>query len=114
MAGSTLLPATGMAGATASLKDKSLVPQRRQALAEIRADLFAWLTRKGYAFILSEANMVMIDSKRPGRETIAAMLEHKVAIGRAWSALPNHVRVTIGSRDEMGKFKAAFERVVGS
>ena len=40
------------------------------------------------------------------------MLEHKVAIGRSWAALPTHVRVTIGTAAEMEKFKAAFERVV--
>jgi histidinol-phosphate aminotransferase len=108
------LPATGMAGAIASLKDKTLVPERRKIVAEIREDLFAWMTKKGYAFIPSEANMVMIDGKRPGREIAAALLKHKVAIGRSWAALPNHVRVTIGTRDEMAKFKAAFERVMDS
>jgi histidinol-phosphate aminotransferase len=108
------MPATGMAGATASLKDKALVPERRKVVADIREDLAAWLNKKGYAFIPSEANMVMIDGKRPGRETAAAMLKHKVAIGRAWAALPTHVRVTIGTRDEMTKFKAAFERVMDS
>lgn len=107
-----ILPATAMAGATASLKEKDLVAQRRKILADIRDDLFAWLHKKHYSFIPSDANMVMIDSKRPGKETTAAMLKEKVAIGRAWSALPNHVRVTIGTRDDMAKFKAAFERVM--
>ena len=101
-------------GAAASLKDKGLVPERRRALADVRDDLCAWLHQKGYAFIPSEANMVMIDGRRPGRETAAAMLKQKVAIGRAWPALPNHVRVTVGTRDEMAKFKAAFERVMQS
>ena len=112
--GLAVLPAAGTVGATASLKDKTLVPDRRKALAEVREDLFAWLHKKGYAFIPSEANMVLIDSKRPGRETAEAMLKHKVAIGRSWAALPNHTRVTIGTRDEMAKFKAAFEQVMGS
>jgi histidinol-phosphate aminotransferase len=112
--GLAIMPATGMAGATASLKDKNLVPERRKVVADIREDLFAWMDKKGYAYIPSEANMVMIDGKRPGRQTAAAMLKYKVAIGRAWSALPNHVRVTIGTRDEMAKFKAAFERVMES
>ena len=94
------------------LKNKALVGERRQALAAARKDLFAWLDRKGYAYIPSEANMVLIDSKRPGRETAKAMLAHKVAIGRSWAALPSHVRVTIGTAAEMEKFKAAFERVV--
>jgi histidinol-phosphate aminotransferase len=112
--GLALLPVTAMAGATASLKEKNLVAERRKALAEIRDDLFAWLGKKGYAFIPSDANMVLIDAKRPGKETAAAMLEHKVAIGRSWPSLPTHVRVTIGTRDEMAKFKDAFERVMGA
>jgi histidinol-phosphate/aromatic aminotransferase/cobyric acid decarboxylase-like protein len=112
LGGLNFLPATGVAAATASLKNQALVSQRRQALAEVRKDLFAWLERKGYAYIPSEANMVLIDSKRPGRETAKAMLEHKVAIGRSWAALPTHVRVTIGTAAEMEKFKAAFARVV--
>ena len=55
---------------------------------------------------------VLIDGKRPGKETAAAMLAHKVAIGRSWSALPHHVRVTIGTREEMEKFKTAFLKVM--
>jgi histidinol-phosphate aminotransferase len=110
--GLNFLPATGMAAATASLKNKTLIGQRRKAFAQARKDLFTWLDCKGYAYIPSEANMVLIDSKKPGRETARAMLEHKVAIGRSWPALPTHVRVTIGTAAEMEKFKAAFERVV--
>jgi len=112
--GLSILPAAALVGATASLRDKALVPERRRILAEVREDLFGWLTKKGYGFIPSDVNMVMIDGKRPGREVADAMLKHKVAIGRSWPALPTHVRVTIGTREEMAKFKAAFERVMES
>jgi histidinol-phosphate aminotransferase len=112
LTGPNFLPVTAVAAATASLKNKSLIAQRREALTEIRKDLFAWLERKGYEYIPSEANMVMIDSKRPGREIAKAMLDQKIAIGRSWPALPTHVRVTIGTPAEMEKFKAAFERTV--
>lgn len=112
LGGPNFLPVTGVAAAIASLKNKLLVPQRKQALADIRKDLFAWLERKGYAYIPSEANMVMIETKKFGRDVAKAMLEQKVAIGRSWAALPTHVRVTIGTEAEMEKFKAAFERVV--
>lgn len=112
--GINFLPATGLAAAVASLKDADVVPERRKAAANVREDLFAWLRRKGYGFIPSEANMVMIDGKRPGRELTAAMLAAKVAIGRTWPALPTHVRVTIGTADEMDRFKAAFEKVMNS
>jgi histidinol-phosphate aminotransferase len=109
-----IMPATGMAGATASLRETTLIPQRRKTLEDIREDLFAWLDKHGFAYIPSEANMIMIDTKRPGREVAEAMLKQKVAIGRSWPSLPTHVRVTIGTRDEMMKFKAAFQQVLAS
>lgn len=112
--GLAFLPVTGMAGATASLKDKGLVSERRKVVADIREELFAWLDKKGYAFIPSEANMVMIDGRRPGREIATAMLQHKIAVGRTWPSLPQHVRVTVGTREEMAKFRTAFERVMES
>jgi histidinol-phosphate aminotransferase len=112
--GGGILPAAGMAAATASLKVRDLVPRRRKLMADVREDLFGWLDRKGYPFIPSEANMVLVDGRRPGRELVAALLEHKVAIGRSWPSLPNHARVTIGTREEMARFKAAFERVMDS
>ncbi len=105
-------PATGMAGATASLKEKDLIAERRKTVAAIREDLFSWFDKKGFAYIPSEANMVLVEGKGPGRVTTEAMLGHKVAVGRSWASLPHHVRVTIGTREEMAKFKTAFERVM--
>lgn len=50
----------------------------------------------------------MVDVKRPGREFQQSMLNENIAIGRMWKALPTYVRVTVGTTDEMKKFKAAF------
>ena len=41
------------------------------------------------------------------------MTKERVYIGRSWPSMPNHVRVTIGTRDEMAKFRAAFAKVMG-
>jgi len=49
---------------------------------------------------------------RPGMQIIRAMLAEKVAIGRVWSSWPTHVRVTVGTQDEMEKFKTAFLKVM--
>jgi histidinol-phosphate aminotransferase len=106
------LPATGMAGATASLKVKGLVEARRKVIADIRDETAGWLQKKGYAVIPSEANMLMIDVRRPSKEVFDAMLKQKVAIGRPWPSMPTHVRISIGTRDEMSKFRAAFVRVM--
>ena len=56
--------------------------------------------------------MLMIDVGRPGREVFQALLKEKVVIGRSWPSMPNHVRITIGTREEMAKFRTAFERVM--
>jgi histidinol-phosphate aminotransferase len=50
----------------------------------------------------------MVDVKRPGREFQQNMLNEKIAIGRTWKAFPSYVRVTVGTADEMAKFKTAF------
>ncbi len=112
--GAGALPVTGMVGAIASLRVKDLVPKRRKIITEVREETAEWLDRQGYPVMPSEANMLMIDVKRPGRMFGQAMLKEKVAIGRVWPSLPHHVRVTIGTRDEMAKFRAAFTRVMNA
>ena len=112
--GAGALPVTGMVGATASLKAKGLVETRRKAIGEIREETAEWLDKKGYVVMPSEANMLMIDVRRPGRQVFDALLKEKVVIGRTWRSMPNSVRVTIGTRDEMAKFRAAFGRVMNA
>ena len=113
--GAGALPVTGMVGAIASLKVKDLVPNRRKIIADIRDETIEWLDKKGYSVLPSEANMIMIDVQRPGQAFHQAMLEReKVAIGRVWPSMPNHVRVTIGTRDEMARFRTAFNRVMNA
>jgi histidinol-phosphate aminotransferase len=107
------LPITAMAAAVASLGAKNLVPERRKIIADIRNDVFAWMDRRHFKYVPSVSNKFMADVGRPGRQIQDAMLQqHKVSIGRVWSSWPNHVRVTIGTREEMEKFKAAFLKVM--
>ena len=101
-----------MVGAIVSLKVKGLVEKRRKIIADIREETVEWLQKKGIDVIPSEANMIMVDTRRPGGRVVQAMLREKVAIGRTWPSMPNHVRVSIGTRDEMAKFRSAFGRVM--
>jgi histidinol-phosphate aminotransferase len=105
------MPITGMVGATASLKVKNLVPERRKIMGDVREDTFSWLTAKNVEFIPSESNCFMLNTKRSGKEFYAAMANEKVFIGRVWDVWPQWVRVSIGSKDEMSKFKEAFAKV---
>jgi len=112
--GAGALPVTGMVGALASLKaSKTLVPERAAIIGRVREDVQNFLTAKNVSFVPSVSNKIMIDVKRPGREVFDAMLKENVVIGRTWSAWPNHVRVSIGTPEEMAKFKTAFAKVMG-
>jgi histidinol-phosphate aminotransferase len=106
------LPVTSMVAATASLKVKNLVPERRQKIKEIREDVLAWCDKHNFKYVPSESNKFMLDTKRPGNDVIAAMRNEKVLIGRVWPIMPTYVRITIGTKDEMEKFKAAYLKVM--
>jgi histidinol-phosphate aminotransferase len=100
---------TSAAAARASLQDKDLVPLRKKINADIRTETVEFLTKHGYKVVPgSQGNMFMVDVKRPGKEFQSAMLKENVAIGRTWAAMPNYVRVTVGTKAEMDKFQTAF------
>jgi histidinol-phosphate aminotransferase len=97
------------AAAGASLRDASLVPTRKKINTDVRESTLEFLTKKGYTIVPgSQANMFMVDVKRPGRDFLNAMLQENVAIGRTWKAMPTYVRVTVGTAPEMAKFQTAF------
>ncbi len=112
--GTGFLPATGMAGAIASLEAKGVVAERREYVRRVREDLMAWLRERGAGFVPSVSNKIMIRTAKPGREVGAAMAARKVIIGRSWPSWPDHVRVTLGTPEEMEKFKAAFLQVISA
>jgi histidinol-phosphate/aromatic aminotransferase/cobyric acid decarboxylase-like protein len=106
------LPVTGMAAATASLKSKKLVPERRKIIGDVRADVLAFLDKHNFHYVPSVSNKFMVDVKRPGGEIVEAMRKEKIYIGRVWASWPTYVRVSIGTQEEMNKFKTAFLKVM--
>src|SRR5882762_11239717 len=105
------LPITGIACATASLKVKNLVAERRAINKRVREDTFEFLEKKNVKYILSEANFFMMEVGRPGADFARDMANNKVIIGRVWPVWPTKVRVTVGTQEEMNKFKAAYNKV---
>jgi histidinol-phosphate aminotransferase len=102
------MPITAMVGATASVQNKNLVHERQRIMGDIREDTFSWLTSKNVEFIASESNCFMINVKRPGADFYKDMAAQNVYIGRVWPVWPTWVRVTVGSKEDMAKFKTAF------
>jgi len=105
------IPITSMACATASLRAKGLVAERKAINKRIRENTFEFLEKKGVKYIPSETNFFMMEVGKPGQEFAQAMAAEKVIIGRVWNAWPTKVRLTVGTQQEMDKFKAAFEKV---
>jgi len=110
--GAGALPLTAMVAAIASLKARHVVPQRRKIIRDNRENVFDFLSKRNFSFVPSVSNKFMLDVKRPGQEVIQALAAEKIYIGRVWSCWPTHVRVTVGTREEMDKFQAALLKVM--
>ncbi|HJV41360.1 pyridoxal phosphate-dependent aminotransferase [Caulobacter sp.] len=113
--GQNAMPITGSAAARASLEDAKLVPERRKLIGDTRRETIAWLKANNYKVIGDpQTNCFMIDTGRDGKAVFAAMKARNVMIGRTWPIWPNAVRVSVGTPEEMAKFKVAFKAVMDS
>jgi histidinol-phosphate aminotransferase len=101
-----------MVAATASLKSKGLVPERRKIIAGVRENVFEFLDKHNFQYVPSVSNKFMVNVNRPGGQIIEALRNEKIYIGRVWPSWPTYVRVSIGTQDEMNKFKTAFLKVM--
>lgn len=110
--GAGMLPITGMAGAAASMKVKTLVAERKKINRDIRENVFEFLDAKKFSYVPSQSNKFMLQVNRPGMEVVKALAAEKVYIGRVWPVWPTYVRVSVGTQDEMNKFKAALLKVM--
>ena len=101
-----------LVAASASLADQAYVEASRQRNLQVREECCAALRAHGLHVIHSQANFFMVDLGREVKPVIAALREHGVEVGRLFPALPTHLRVTVGTREEMQAFLAAFDAVM--
>ncbi len=101
-----------LVAAIASLDDADQVTKGRRLNSQTKKWLCGELDVLSYKYIPSHANFMMIDLGRPVKPVIEGLGERKVQVGRAFPALPNHLRVTIGKQPEMETFLAAFRQVM--
>jgi histidinol-phosphate aminotransferase len=101
-----------LVAAAASLQDTEQVEQGRRRNSEVRKYLYSQLDKSGLKYIPSHANFLMIDVRRDVRPVITALQDRKVEVGRQFPALPNFLRVTVGTRPQMEAFMSAFREVL--
>lgn len=95
-------------GGLASLKDVKLLPQRKALNKQLRDETVAWLKGRGFTCTASQANCFMIDVKQPAQQVIEKLAAQGVQIGRVWKSWPQWVRVTVGNKQEMARFREVF------
>jgi histidinol-phosphate aminotransferase len=101
------------AAALAALDDAAHIRQGVQRNQEGREQLCRGFERLGLSYIESAGNFVAVDTGRPGREVYAALLREGVIVRPVDNyGMPNHLRVTIGSREEIARFLETLERAL--
>jgi histidinol-phosphate/aromatic aminotransferase/cobyric acid decarboxylase-like protein len=109
------LPVTATACAAASMKVRPTLMKERMAINKKNRDLaFEHLDKIGVAYIPSTSNFFMMSVKgMKGEDVGKAMAAKKVMLaGNRWPQWPQHIRVTVGTFDEMTKFNMAIDQVV--
>jgi len=110
------LPVTAMACAAASMKiAKTMMPERLAINKKNRELAFEHLQKIGVSYIPSGSNFFMMSVKgMTGAQVGQAMAAKKIMLAGAnrWPEWPQHIRVTVGTWDEMTKFNAALSQVI--
>ena len=104
--------AVALAGANASLMDAKYVVDGRKRNNATRQHVVNALTTSGYEVVPSQANFFMVDLRKPVKPVIASLRDRGVHVGRLFPAMPQYLRVTVGTADEMETFLSAFRAVM--
>jgi histidinol-phosphate aminotransferase len=95
-----------------SLNLMVLVAQSRLKNRDVRGRVCSALDGMGLRYIPSSANFLMIDLRREVKPVREALRAQKVDVGRVFPAMPNHLRVTVGTAEQMERFLNAFKQVM--
>ncbi|HEY5546529.1 MAG TPA: aminotransferase class I/II-fold pyridoxal phosphate-dependent enzyme [Gemmatimonadaceae bacterium] len=101
-------------GGAAALADKANEDKVRRVTLALRKKTVADLKALGYESIPSETNFFMVHLKRPIVPVIEEFRKKGVLVGRPFPPLNEHLRVSIGTPDEIARFMVAFREIMTS
>jgi histidinol-phosphate aminotransferase len=99
-------------GGVAALRDTDSQATVTRLTLGLRKKSTSDLQGLGYSVFPSETNFFMVHIKRPVQPVIAEFLKKGVAVGRPFPPMLEHLRVSIGTADEMSRFMTAFKEVM--
>ena len=100
-------------GGAAALVDTVNEDKVRRVTLDLRKKTVADLKTLGYESIPSETNFFMVHLKRPIVPVIEEFRKKGVLVGRPFPPMNEHLRVSIGTPDEMARFMVAFKEILG-
>ena len=101
-------------GGVAALNDTASQASVKKITIALRTRTTAELTGMGYRVIPSEGNFFMVDVRRPMQPLIAEFRAKGVLVGRPFPPMTQHLRVSVGTSDEMNRFVSAFTEIVAN
>ncbi len=98
-------------GGVASLKDLEGQKKIKQMTIELREKTSAELRAHGYEVIPSQTNFFMVHIGREVQPVIEEFRQKKVLVGRPFPPMTQHLRVSVGTADELDRFTKAFKEI---
>ncbi len=102
------------AAATAGLADRAHTEQERTLNRAARAFTLRALAAAGYPAADSQANFLMVNLRRNAQPFRDACRSASVLVGRPFPPLDTHVRISIGTLDEMHRGMDVFRQVLAA
>jgi histidinol-phosphate aminotransferase len=99
-------------GGVAALKDTAAQAHVKQVTTDLRTKTTTELEHLGYDVIPSQGNFFMVHL---GRDVVPVIDEFKkrgVLVGRPFPPMTQHLRVSVGTADEMARFSTAFKEIL--
>jgi histidinol-phosphate aminotransferase len=101
-------------GGAASLKDTAAQAEVKAKVMALRKKTTADLQAYGYETLPSETNFFMVSIGREIQPVIEEFRKKGVAVGRPFPPMTTHMRVSIGTAEEMDRFMKAFKEIFPS
>ena len=99
-------------GAVASMEDQPSADRMLVHNKRLRDQTISDLEAFGYECIPSQTNFFMVNLRQTVAPIRQAFRQRGVAVGRDFPPMLDHLRVSIGTEDEMGRFMNAFEDIM--
>jgi len=98
-------------GGVAALQDTAAQAWVKKVTIDEREKCMRQLNQLGFETIPSQCNFFMVNLKKPVQPLVEEFRKRKILVGRPFPPLVEHLRVSIGTPDEMGRFMVAFREI---